>query len=249
MTVRGPRLYRMVVRPDRPGRRRLFIVLGLVAVAAVAAAAFLAGRQQVLGVLAGNSGQPVEMENLLDQYRLLRDESAVLRYNADLSREAEEKVRDENRRLLDRVAELEQAVAAYRRNLSPDRTGKGLNIERLELGADAGAWRLRLTLVRTGETDGRMEGTLDGQLTARLPDGTRSTFPLAELLPADARGFDVRYVQEIQAVIRLPDGARPERMILQADVRAPRADRIERTWRAPERKPEVSANAGQEQVL
>lgn len=234
MPVKGPRVYRMVVRQDRPLRRvMLWLLAGLVAALALALA-WQAGRHDVLAALGGQGGAAnleERLSQLGDENRALRDELAVFRVGGDVAREVEEQVRAENRALQDRIAELEEAVGYYRRVVMPDRSGKGLRVERLELvpASAAQVWTLQLVLVRTGELDAHVEGRLDGVLLARHSQGTRR-IPLGSLLGADRQAFRVRYVEDMKVEFRLPAGESPERLDLVVDVTAPRPARIERSW-------------------
>lgn len=259
MSVKGPRLHRMVVIPERPGKRLALAAAVVVLCAGIGAAAFVAGRVLTLRALAGDAedaGTVASLERLVEQNSSLRDELSIYRGGGDVSREVEERVRTENRTLQDRVAELEQALADYRRILLPDRTGKGLRIERLEVAASGspGAWLLRAVLVRVGDTDGAVEGELDGKLVAEGPGG-RTELPLAQLVAADKRQFRVRYVEERLLELQLPAGQVPVRLDLAAGISSPRVDHVEKSWLrqqadksspAQEVKPQgVPVNAGQ----
>lgn len=251
MPVKGPRLHRMVVVPYRPGLRWFGWTTVLALCVLVAVAAFFAGRFLAMRELAGDAadfGTVSSLERLLAENATLRNELAVYRGSGEVTREVEERVRVDNRQLQDRIAELEKALADYRRLAIPDRAGKGLRIERMEL-ASAGAgqgWLLRLVMVRTGDTDGAVEGSLDGRLLADGPAG-RVELPLAQLVTAERRAFRVRYVDERMLELRLPPGTTPVRLDLVAGITAPRTDRIEKSWQRQVSKPqEVPGNVGQE---
>ncbi|MFZ5756267.1 MAG: DUF6776 family protein [Pseudomonadota bacterium] len=253
MAVKGPRLHHMVVVPEKPGRQWRVLLLVLLLLAAVAVVAFLAGRIHAVRALAGegggDTGTIASLEHLLEQNASLRDELSVYRGSGDMTREVEERVRVENLQLQDRIAELEKALADYRRTVLADRAGKGLRIERLEV-ANTGSPQtllLRLVLVRTGDTDSALEGTLDGALTVDGAAG-RVVWPLAQLLAVEDRRFRVRYVDERMFELRLPEAATPVRLDLVAGVTAPRPDRIEKSWQRQGIKPQgVPGNAGQQQ--
>lgn len=251
MSVKGPRLHRMVVVPHRPGLRWLGWSTVLVLCLLMAVAAFFAGRFLAMRELAGEAadfGTVSSLERLLSENSALRDELAVYRGSGEVSREVEERVRVDNRQLQDRIAELEKALADYRRLAIPDRAGKGLRLERVELAnaGSSGVWLLRVVMVRTGDTDGTVEGSLDGQLVADGPAG-RVELPLAQLVAAGPRAFRVRYVDERMLELRVPPGLTPVRLDLVAGITAPRVDRVEKSWQRQVGKPqEVPRNAGQE---
>lgn len=260
MAVKGPRLHRMVVIAERPGKRLTIALMVIALCAGIAAVAFVAGRVLTLRELAGDgedAGTVASLERLVEQNASLRDELSVYRGGGDVSRQVEEKVRTDNHALQERVSELEQALADYRRILVPDRTGKGLHIERLDLAASGtpGVWLLRMVLMRVGDTDGAVEGELDGHLVIDGPTG-HATVPLSQLAATDKRQFRVRYVEERMIELHLPAGAVPSRMDLVATLSAPRADHVEKSWlrqqaakaspASPAVKPqEVPGDAGQ----
>lgn len=251
MTVRGPRVPRMVLREDRPAQRRAVIVGSLLLLALVALCSWLVGRWSVLADLSAEGTSlrgMLQADALVAENRSLREELAIYRDGGDVARQVEERVRVENLQMQERVAELEEALAYYRRVAVPDRSGKGLRIERLEVGSSGRpqAWTLSLLLLRTGETDAAVEGRLDGVLVADGPHG-RVELPLAQVLPAGRQTFSVRYADDIRADLHLPAGLVPVRLNLVAVITAPRPDRIEKSWPARQgtKSQEVPANAGQ----
>ena len=251
MSVKGPRVYPMVVSADRPGRRRLVYGALLTLMVLVTAAGWFGGRYAVLTDLAGGEGGLAaagRLDGIVAENRSMREELAVLRSGGDVAHEVEERVRVDNRDLQDRVAELEAAVAYYRRVAVPDRSGKGLRIEHLAMAVSGTpeVWTLDTLLVRTGDTDGTVEGHFEGRVVAQGPSGTVE-LPIARLLPAGQQQFRVRYVEEIKADLRLPAGMTPVRVDLIVVLTAPREDRIEKTWlrQAAVKPQEIPANAGQ----
>lgn len=247
MSVKGPRLHNMVVIAERPGQRLAMVLAVLLLCAGIAAAAFVAGRVLTLRALAGDTGDEntlASLEGLIERNAALRDEIAVYRGGGDVAREVEERVRVENRGLQDRVAELEQALADYRRLVVTDSTGKGLGIEKLEIAKSAtpGTWLLRVVLVRLGETDSAVEGELNGQLAVEDATGARAVLSLAQLVAADRRGFQVRYVEERMIDLHLQPGQVPVRLDLAAGISAPQVGKVEKSWQRPPvaKKPAVS---------
>ncbi|MFZ5723055.1 MAG: DUF6776 family protein [Pseudomonadota bacterium] len=258
MPVKGPRLHRMVVKAERPGQRLALAALVLLLCAGIGSAAFVAGRVLTLRALAGgdvDDGTMASVERLVESNAALRDELAIYRGGGDVAREVEERVRTENRGLQDRVAELEQALADYRRVLVPDPAGKGLRIEKLEIASSVapGTWLLRVVLVRAGDTDSAAEGDLEGQLHIDSSAG-RLIVPLSQLITADRRHFRVRYVEERMIDLQLPAGQTPAKLDLVAVLSSPRVLNVEKTWQRQVRssptgeavKPQgVTGNAGQ----
>ncbi len=240
MSVKGPRLPHMVVQVAHPRRWQLNLAILLAVMAVACMLAYYAGRHMTLRNLAnhGDEEKLPQLEQLLDENAALRDEVAVFRGGGDVSRQVEERVRTNNRELQDRVAELEEAIAYYRRVDVSDRSGKGLRVDNLNL-ASVGApsvWMLKMLLVRTGEIDGIVEGHLEGQLLAQGPAGPVE-LPLAQLLAVDQQQFRVRYVEDRKMEFRLPPGLSPVRLDIVVVLTAPRAARIEQFWPQAVKKP------------
>lgn len=238
MSVKGPRLHHMVVIAERPGKRVALALAILLLCVGIAAAAFVAGRVLTLRALAGDSGSDntmASLESLIERNTALRDELAVYRGGGDVAREVEERVRTENRGLQDRVAELEQALADYRRLVVTDASGKGLGIEKLELAKSSvpGTWLLRVVLVRLGERDSVVDGELNGQLITEDAAGARTTLPLSQLVGPDRRTFQVRYVEERMIDLHLAPGQTPVRLDLSAGIAAPQVGRVDKSWQRP----------------
>lgn len=250
MAVKGPRLHTMVVTSDRPGRRRLIFLGLLLFVVVVGVVGWFGGRWSALLALSGADGgvdAVLRLDQVIAENRSMREELAVYRNGGDVAQQVEERVRVDNRELQDRVAELEQAIAYYRRIAVPDRSGKGLRIERLTVaaGSSSQAWSLDVLLVRTGETDGTVEGRLEGRVIAIGPSGSVE-LPLAQVLAPGQQTFRVRYIDDLRADLRLPPGLTPVRVDLVAVLTAPREERIEKSWLRQVAKPqEVPVNAGQ----
>lgn len=247
MPVKGRRIPVMTVVPLKPGRRLLAWLFVAVLVLLVAASGYFAGRWQVLRELAPGAGGSdlARLEQLLGENQALREEVALKRHDGDVTREVEEQVRQDNLQLQERVAELEEAIAYYRKVAIPDRSGKGLRLERLEVVPTnaPGVWALRLALVRTGETDGSVEGRIEGALVVRTAAGEQR-LPWAQLLRPERQQFSVRYVEDMTSEFRLPEGSVPVRADIVAVITAPRPDRVEKQWNPQAAKPGSNANAG-----
>lgn len=226
MATRLPR--RVVVREVVPGRPLLFALGIALVLSAVAAAGWFGGRHLLVEQV-GGSGASGALERLLEENRVMRDELAVARGGSELTREVEERVRQENRQLQDRVAELEQAVAAYRRLGFPDPAGSGLRLVEVSVSRAGDGWDLSLLLVRLGGTDGTLEGRLEGTLIADGPQG-RVSLPLAGLLPEGGGDFSVRYVKEWRQPLHVPTSFTPIRLDIAAVLEAPRPARVVGAW-------------------
>lgn len=228
MASRLPR--RVVVREIVPGRLWLVAGVACLLLVGIAVVAWVGGRYDLARQLGGYESAGL-LERLLEENRAMRDELAVARGGTELTREVEERVRTDNRQMQDRVAELEQAVAAYRRLGFPDPSGRGLRIENLAVVRSEAGWEMSLMLVRVGDKDGRLEGRFEGVLVADGPQG-RVTLPLSSLLAEDRLAFGVRYVLELREPLQVPASLNPVRLDIAAVLTSPRPERIMVSWPA-----------------
>jgi hypothetical protein len=226
MAPRLPR--RVVVREVVPGRLLLVLLALFLLLLGAASAGWFGGRWLLVEQLGGSDASGT-LERLLEENRAMRDEVAVARGGSELTREVEERVRLENLQLQDRVAELEQAVAAYRRLGFPDPAGSGLRLAEVDVARSGAGWELSLLLVRLGGTDGTLSGRLEGTLIGDSPQG-RVSLPLSGMLPPGTEEFSVRYVKEWRQPLRVPTSFVPARLDFAAAIETPRPARVAGSW-------------------
>ena len=157
-----------------------------------------------------------EIGSLNDQIAELNQEVARLETNREIDREAYKRVENSLVDLQAKIQEQQDAIAFYRGIVSPADGRPGLRVQdfRLTRGAVEREFMLRLVLVQAMKHDRKVSGdvllTVEGN-----EEGEAKSYPLAELLPADADSawpFSFRYFQDFDRQIVLPDGFTPERV-------------------------------------
>lgn len=121
--------------------------------------------------------------------------------------------------LEDQIRGLEEELTIYRGILSPERGKIGLEAQNFELKPALGERRYRFTFMLTqgGTKDliakGAVRLTVEG-----LQDGKSRRIDLADLTENGDAGlaYRFRYFQIIKTALQLPDGFRPERIVIKA---------------------------------
>jgi cell division protein FtsB len=156
------------------------------------------------------------IESLTARIAELNQEVARLETNREIDREAYKRVESSLLELQAKIQEQRDAIAFYRGIVSPSDGRPGLRVQdfRLTRGAVEREFTLRLVLVQAMNHDRKVSG--DVVLTVEgSEEGEAKSYPLAELLPADADTawrFSFRYFQDFDRQIVLPGGFTPERV-------------------------------------
>ena len=167
---------------------------------------------------AGNERAALEehIASLNDRIAELEQEVALLETHREIDREAYREVEGSLIALQAKIQEQQDAIAFYRGIVSPADGKPGLRVQdfRLTRGAAEREFNLRLVLVQAMKHDRKVSG--DVALTVEgSEDGETKSYPLTELLPADADKawpFSFRYFQDFDRQLVLPDGFTPERI-------------------------------------
>ena len=91
----------------------------------------------------------MRVEEAEKKYKKLKDQISIYEQDSLVNRQANEQVRVENKRLREKITELEEAVAFYRGVMSPSKNVRGLRIARLDLSRTNDKQRYRYKLVLT----------------------------------------------------------------------------------------------------
>ena len=171
-----------------------------------------------------------EIGSLNGRIAELKQEIARLETNREIDREAYKRVENSLLDLQGKIQEQQDAIAFYRGIVSPADGRPGLRVQdfRLTRGAVEREFKLRLVLVQAMKHDRKVSG--DVTLTVEgNEEGEAKSYPLAELLPADADTawpFSFRYFQDFDRQIVLPDGFTPERVNVEVRSRTRSIDSI-----------------------
>ena len=222
------------------GARRNLVFGGLLALLALVAGylVFEFGRisagYDVVDVAAQRGQLEDQIDALNERIAELKQEVARLETNREIDREAYKRVEGSLLNLQAKIQEQQDAIAFYRGIVSPADGRPGLRVQdfRLTRGAVEREFQLRLVLVQAMKHDRKVSG--DVALTVEgNEEGQAKSYPLAELLPADADEawpFSFRYFQDFDRHIVLPDGFTPERVRVEVRSRTRSIKSIEESF-------------------
>ena len=174
------------------------------------------------------------IDTLNDRITELEQEVALLETHREIDREAYREVEGSLIALQAKIQEQRDAIAFYRGIVSPADGKPGLRVQDLKLtrGAAEREFNLRLVLVQAMKHDRKVSG--DVTLTVEgSEDGVAATYPLTDLLPAEATSdwpFSFRYFQDFDRQIILPDGFTPERVNVEVRSRTRSITSIEESF-------------------
>lgn len=233
----------LIVKAHRPWFWPLIVILSILAFVLIGWGLFEYGRYQA-GFDIENARQTKEnlqqLNSDLEQRNTrLREEKAILERTTQVERQAYKELEGTVAGLHNEIAELKSDLDFYRGIVSPREASQGLNIERFDLNANAGAasyhYKLVLTQVLKNNTVTRgsvslqVEGSQDGQLKSLS----------LEEVTADKKkslAFRFKYFQNFEGDILLPEGFVPARLIIKVNPKGRRQPTIEKVidWPAEE---------------
>ena len=227
----------LLVSESRWQRHLIRVGLVLVVCSAVAFGYWLGGQTALR-----NGAYTASLERLDQSHRAkiaqLNGELIDARLAQTVDQQASQSLRSLISELRDEVAGLEEEVVFYKSLMAPSSLAKGLQISDFELlPAEEGnkyAFRLLLTqaVVRRDWVQGAVELSVRGWMQA--DEGEKEKLlSLADLGAQDAYPlrFKFRYFQNLTGLISLPDGFRPELVVVAATPKGKSAEVLQRSFR------------------
>lgn len=203
-------LQKLVLVPYRPFRNLSLGVGGVLLIVAAGLGGLYAGSRYGSSVVGATPDEVQRLRQTVRMYaaqsQLVRDEVAVVHHDREIVLAATEKLRQENKNLLENIAVLEDQVALYKRLLSPRGvTAAGLNADRLDLHAGATPQQVsyRLLLTQASSNVANVAGVVE----ARIVGGGQSV-----ALPVGDNRFGFQYFQSLTGEWQIPAGFHPERV-------------------------------------
>lgn len=238
--VKGSKQERLVLVPHHPVRRVFVQICLILAYFAIATASYFSGQWVAVMDQQDASTERDKLmaltQTLQDQVSKQRDELVFFQQGTEVERQAVETLRKENKKLLDRIAELEEATAHYQRVLTPDKEDDGLVIGRLELKPTAvpNRYRYNFNLIQvSGKT--RVQGQAFVKVMG-MEAGIK-TEKLLQDLTIDAEEMEengiklgFRNYQAIGGELILPDGFTPEQVEIVAQFTGRKAVRLRKVY-------------------
>lgn len=236
--VKGTSVINYVAMPYNPVKHNLVRLIGLVVVIAMVYSAFLYGEQQGTGqesqLLTERNELRQQLEVSISRQESLRQRVAVLENASFVDKEAVDGVRQSNRELSDRIAELEEEIALYQGIMSPSVDSAGLTVQEVMLTPTAtdNRYRFKVMLTQVGNNTTYMRGFVGINILG-AQNGETTAFPLkdvsSEINDVDIK-FRYRYFQDFTGEMVLPEGFTPDQIQVVAQSVGEKAARVERTY-------------------
>ncbi len=171
--------------------------------------------QKLRAELAGQVDRIAELEQERDR---LLEQVAILERAGQIDREAVRQVREQLAAFQEERSKMEEELTFLRSMVSTKEDRNGIQIQRLVLAADGGdgRYRYKFTITRNMQSDGMATGwiffAVDG-----IRDGEPVWLPLREITEdnTDKLKMRFRHFQDIEGQIRLPEGFKPLKVIIE----------------------------------
>ncbi|HEY9134581.1 MAG TPA: DUF6776 family protein [Pseudomonadales bacterium] len=238
MTVKGSPKARFVIKQDRSARN--WLLIGLIAsvfLLLIGVTYRLGQEMAVRGIFEKDREHAallIRLEDAEKKYAELNTKVLVYEQDSAINRQANEQVRVENKRLQEKINELEEAVAFYRGVMNPSKNVRGLRIAKLSLNStnDDRRYRYKFVLTQVAENSRDIEGKAYFNVIG-VQDGMIKSLSYQQLISDQENStikFRFRYFQDFEGVISLPEGFIPERVEMIAESKGKGAVRLEESF-------------------
>lgn len=204
------KLQKLVLVPYRPFRNLSLGIGGIILIAVAAVAGFYAGiyyNTSRLGVSADDvvnlREQAANSALQLDQ---MREAAAVALHDRDMEQAVTGQLQQENKNLIENIANLQDQIATYQKLLSPRGVTQGISANKLDLRAlSDGRIHYRLLLIQMNAIN-EVAGTIEIKLVG---GGKNISMPVGD------NHYNFRHFQSLSGEWQLPEGFQPERVDVQ----------------------------------
>jgi len=223
--------------PSHRVRRRIALVIAaFFAVAILCWIAWFRGAQGA--TLAKQELQALELvhRNLVEQTNGLEQQLTNLRKGAEIDAAAAKQARLDVARARSEIARLEQEVSLYQSLIDSSVSTKGLVIHQATVSlshpASPGRYRYRIVLLQRSQRHVELTGMATMSIVGVL-EGRERRFDLSQLGVPEAdslRPLNLIYFQVLEGEIVLPEGLAPHRMIVKAEIKTGKPQKVERSF-------------------
>ena len=236
--VKGSAQVNYVVVPHRPIRTIVTTMNIIVVMIGLVYAAFLVGErngiQEEQALVAERDFLQRELALSTSREEAHRQRVAVLENASFVDKGSVDDVRQSNRDLSDRIAQLEEEIALYQGIMSPTVDSAGLTIQEVTLipTPTNNRYRFKVMLTQVGKNTDYLRGFV-GINVVGVQNEEVVAFPLKEL-SSEINDVDIkfryRYFQDFKGELVLPEGFTPDQIQVVAQSVGSSAARIEKTY-------------------
>ena len=225
--ARGNFPWRMKVVADRPMRNA---VIAVVVVIAVFLVGYWLGRQHSpFRSLEGGDDNANAAERVVELERKLAD----VQLGQVVDGDANESLRQTIKSLRDELSAAQDEVMFYRQLMAPSEAQRGLRVEKLELTAGATPAEVKYRLLLTQVTDRAdwVNGVVNVDIVG-TSGSEQVVLPLTEMSQVESYplSFKFRYFQDFTGTLTVPDGMKPEQVVVTATTSGKDGKRVQKTF-------------------
>lgn len=232
--VKGSPQYRMKVVPHRPLRSLLlWLVAVVLALAAVAASYWYAQYQASRAGMSAESARALrnQLASLQEQNQSLQQQLAQAQMGAEIDRKSSEELRQLLLERREQISQLKRDISVYRMmSARSSNNPLGISFGTFSIKPlDGNRQQLKLVVQKLAEGEDEFEGVLLATVVGKQA-GVEQRIPLWQLAitaeGAEPMGekipLDFNYFQNIETVLRLPDGFVAEHLAVRLESSARR---------------------------
>ncbi len=236
--VKGPAITNLVVVPHNPVKVVLIRSILTIFVAVMVYIAYWYGEQRGIGAEEALVSERNELRSALQisegHEEVLSQRVAVLENAAFVDKGSVDSVRQFNRELSDKIAQLEEDIALYQGIMSPSVNSTGLTIQEVTLTPTPSdrRFRFKVMLTQVGNNSNYLRGFVGINLIG-IENGEVAAYPLKEL-SNDISDVDIkfryRYFQDFKGELVLPNEFTPDQVQVIAQSVGNKSARVEQAF-------------------
>lgn len=204
------RLQKLVLVPYRPFRNLSLGIGGVILIIAAAVLSFYSGSYYSQSRFGIAPDEIIRLRERADtnaaELKTMREAAAIALHDRNMEQAVTEQLRQENKSLIENIANLQDQIVTYQKLLSPSSAAQSISANKLDLRAAAdGHVNYRLLLIQMNAV-----GETTGEISVKLV-GAGKSIPVSV---GDNR-YAFRHFQNLSGSWQLPEGFQPERVDVQ----------------------------------
>jgi hypothetical protein len=220
----------MKVVAHRPLRNAVMALLAVLAALAIGLFGFWTGRHAEIADSPGaGATDPSSAQRIVELERKLAD----VQLSQVVDGDANESLRQTIKSLRDELSASQDEVLFYRQLMAPSEAQRGLRVEKLELtpGATPTEVKYHLLLTQVAEKNDWAAGIVTVDVVG-TSNNEQVVLPLTEMTQVESYPlpFKFRYFQDFTGTLTIPDGLKPEQVVVLAAMAGKDGKRVQKTF-------------------
>jgi hypothetical protein len=223
----------MKVVAHRPLRNVVLVMIALFVAVASGLCGYWIGRGQPISIAGLGGADASSSESAAQRVVDLERKLADIQLSQVVDGDANESLRQTIKSLRDELSTSQDEVLFYRQLMAPSEAQRGLRVEKLELtpGATPAEVKYRLLLTQVSEKNDWAAGTVTVDVVG-TSENEQVVLPLTELTQVESYplSFKFRYFQDFTGTLTIPDGLKPEQVVVAAATSGKDGKRVQKTF-------------------